>query len=1156
MDRLLAALRARIRRFAQSEDPSGVLDSAALIEADQLWKAAQPADGDPHSVSVDVLTVLAGLHYARYQALPGGEGQNDLRTALGLFGMLADRAPDQVPDQIRDLLAAASPESPSGAEHLTAKGAGAFSEYERTRRPEALDAALTAFRDAVAAIPPGHPYLPAMLSNLEIALRTRFNRAGEAADLDAAIGAGQRAVDLAPPDYPDLARYLSNLGIALCARFEWAGDGADLDAAIGAGQRAVDLAPPGHPDLTVMLSNLGLALRTRFEWAGDGADLDAAIDAGQRAVDLAPLAHPGLAAMLSNLGSSLCARFEWAGDGADLDAAIDAGQRAVDLAPPGDSGLAKYLSNLGTALLRRFERTGDGADLDAAIDAIRQAVDLSPPDHPDLVPMQSNLGAALLRRFERTGDGADLDAAIGAGRRAVDLAPPDRPGLSMYLSNLGMSLRAQFERAGDGADLDAAIDAGRRAVALTPPGNPGLTGWLSNLGSSLCARFERAGDGADLDAAIDAIQQAVDLAPPSHPDLTKWLSNLGGVLFMRFERTGDDADLDAAIGAGRRAVDVTPPGHPDLAPMLSTLGGAVFKRFERAGDGKDLDAAISSWQRASQVPAGTPRVRLATARAWGAAAADAGRMNEAAAGYAAAVGLLPVVAFHGLDRATREEQLAQWAGVAADAAACAILDGRPETAVELLEQGRSVLWTQALNLRSDLTRLASQAPGLAERLTSIRQILDAPMPEAAALVSATAGGAVPVADGARRQQEAADLRRRKAREWDDTVAQVRALDGFEHFLAAVPYTDLAAAAADGPVVIVNASRHGCHALITEAGSAHARVVSLPGLSLDAAADQASTMLRALAGAAGPRRAFPDRERDRHAILDVLDWLWDAIAQPVLAALGHTTTPDIGSPWPRVWWCPTGPLTVLPVHAAGHHPRLRTAAARSNRSVPDRVISSCTPTLAALARTRQPAADTPVRQLTIGMPAAPGQPPLPAVRDELTILARHFPPGNGNHQLAQSQATRAAVLAAVADHSWVHLACHAGQQDADPARSGFALWDGTLTITDLAAQPTRGRDLAFLSACQTAAGSVRHLDEAIHLAAAMQFLGYRHVIATLWTIADRPAPDIADIVYTTLTRDGKPDPGRAAEALHHAIQDLRQRDPTNPLLWAPYIHLGT
>jgi len=449
--------------------------------------------------------------------------------------------------------------------------------------------------------------------------------------------------------------------------------------------------------------------------------------------------------------------------------------------------------------------------------------------------------------------------------------------------------------------------------------------------------------------------------------------------------------VSAGIDAVRRAVDLTPPGHPGLARMLSNLGVALLTRFERVGDAADLDAAISSWRRASQVPAGIPSVRLAAAGLWGAAAAGAGRAHEAAAGYAAAVGLLPVVAFHGLDRATREEHLAQWAGLAADAAACAVLNGRPETAAELLEQGRSVLWAQALNLRTDLTRLAGQAPDLAERLTSIRQVLDTPMPEAEPLVPASAGGTALAADGARRQQqEAADLRRRKAREWDETVAQVRALDGFEHFLAAVPYPELAAATADGPAVIVNASPHGCHALIIDAGSEHARIVALPALTLDAAEHHATTMLGALASAADPGRALPDRERDRHAILDVLDWLWDAIAQPVLAALGHISTPDPGSPWPRVWWRTTGPLAVLPVHAAGHHPRLRTAAA-STSSVPDRVISSCTPTLAALVRARQPAPPAPVRQLAVGMAATPGQPPLPAVPAELKVLARHFPP---------------------------------------------------------------------------------------------------------------------------------------------------------------------
>jgi hypothetical protein len=626
-------------------------------------------------------------------------------------------------------------------------------------------------------------------------------------------------------------------------------------------------------------------------------------------------------------------------------------------------------------------------------------------------------------------------------------------------------------------------------------------------------------------------------------------------LHFRFERAGDAGDLDAAIHAVRRAADLTPPGHPDLAMYLSNLGISLRTRFGGSGDAGDLDAAAGCWRRASEVPAATPGVRLAAARAWGEAAAAAGRTNEAADGHAAAVGLLSMAAWHGLDRATRQEQLAQWAGLAADAAACAILDARPALAVELLEQGRSVLWTQALNLRGDLSLLADKAPGLAERLDSIRAILDSPVPEMTPGRSerAASGAWEPARD--RQQQDAAELRRRKAREWDEVLAQVRALPGFGHFLAAVPYADLKAAPAGGPVVMVNASSYGCHALIVDPGAEQPRVAILPDLSLEAAAEHAGELLDALEGAGDPGRSVLDREKDRRAVLDVLDWLWDVIAAPVLTALGYTAAPGPDSPWPRVWWCPTGPLAVLPIHAAGHHPRLRAAATRTADSVPDRVISSYTPTLTALARARQPAAPAGVRQLTVGMPATPGQPRLPAVPAELEVLARHFPPGEANLRLTGAQATRAAVRTALAGHSWVHFACHAGQEHSDPDRSGFALSDGMMTIADLAAQFTQGRDLAFLSACQTAAGSVRHLDEAIHLAAAMQFLGYRHVIATMWTIADSPAPRVADTFYTALTPHGQPDLAQTAKALHHAIGALRQADPADPTLWAPYIHLG-
>jgi len=399
-----------------------------------------------------------------------------------------------------------------------------------------------------------------------------------------------------------------------------------------------------------------------------------------------------------------------------------------------------------------------------------------------------------------------------------------------------------------------------------------------------------------------------------------------------------------------------------------------------------------------------------------------------------------------------------------------------------------------------------------------------------------------------------EVRRRMAREWDDVLAQVRALDGFEHFLAAVPYPELVPPpAAAGPVVVVNASAYGCHALIVDPGSEHARVVDLPDASLAAIVENANVVQRVQATGFRPVRGL-EREWDRRALLDVLDWLWDVIAAPVLTELGHTGPPGAGDEWPRLWWCPTGALTLLPIHAAGHHPRLGTVI-RNADSVLDRVVSSYTPTLAALARSRQLTQPGRIRQLTVGMPATPGLPPLPAVPAELEVLANYFPPGAGNHQLTESRATRDAALTAIAAHSWVHLACHAGQEHADPARSGFALWDGALTISDLAGLATQRRDLAFLSACQTASGGVRHLDEAIHLSAAMQFLGYRHVIATMWTIADSPAPQVAADIYRSLTQGGTPDPSRSAEALHQAIHSLRRTVPTNPLLWAPYLHLG-
>src|SRR5207302_4563723 len=114
-----------------------------------------------------------------------------------------------------------------------------------------------------------------------------------------------------------------------------------------------------------------------------------------------------------------------------------------------------------------------------------------------------------------------------------------------------------------------------------------------------------------------------------------------------------------------------------------------------------------------------------------------------------------------------------------------------------------------------------------------------------------------------------------------------------------------------------------------------------------------------------------------AITNTLAWLWAIVAEPVLTALGHTRTPDADQPWPRLWWSPTGPLTLLPLHAAGHHDTGTGHDDLGAQSVLDRVISSYAPTLRALSQAREgrPPLDQPARGLlVVAMPTTPGAAP--------------------------------------------------------------------------------------------------------------------------------------------------------------------------------------
>ena len=696
----------------------------------------------------------------------------------------------------------------------------------------------------------------------------------------------------------------------------------------------------------------------------------------------------------------------------------------------------------------------------------------------------------------------------------------------------------------------------RDAVQASQPENTHYPIFLMNLGMAYSVRFDDSHALADAEEASRYCREALAALPDDFGDRALYLASLSVCLDDLADETEDRADAAEALDTARAAVAEVPPDHPDRARYLRYEGNALQTRYNLDRDPADLRAAFDSWRAAAGVTTANPVSRLEVARYWGRTAARQSMMADALEGLSAAVKILPEVVWHGLTPVTRQQQAARWAGLAADAACCAVRAGQPKLAVELLEQGRSMLWSQALNLRADYGDLPLAAPELAARLEAARAILNAPLdsqaPEQPGIsLPPVYPGGPPVTGFHPPRQE--DPRARAARDYDETLARIRQLDGFERYLEPTPYPDLAAATRGGAAVIVNASDFGCHAIIVTQEGERARVVDLPGLDHHKAEDQARGISRLLRDVRLVGRPFPRREADRRELLDILGWLWDVIAAPVLDSLADCL-PAQAAP-PRIWWCPTGPLVSLPLHAAGHYPRLRNGHG-DGESVLARTVSSYIPTLTSLGRARGFAPPEHVRQLTVATLDLEDEdrPALRYLAAELDFLTRYFPPGPGNQQLVGPAASRAATTTGMADHDWIHLACHAGPLDSHDGtvNRGFVLWDGELTMTDLAAQPERRGGLAFLSACQTASGSAEHPDEALHLAAAMQFIGYSHVVATMWSIKDGPAPLAAEAFYTVLSEAGHD----SASALRAAIMRLRaETDPTNPFIWAPYAHYG-
>lgn len=482
--------------------------------------------------------------------------------------------------------------------------------------------------------------------------------------------------------------------------------------------------------------------------------------------------------------------------------------------------------------------------------------------------------------------------------------------------------------------------------------------------------------------------------------------------------------------------------------------------------------------------------------------------------------------------------------------------GKPAAqALRLLELGRGIMLSQALDTRSDLTDLRARHPGLAARFIKLRdqvgQAGDLPVPIGDADAAAS-----------QEQRRLAD-RQQLAIAFEATVTEIRGLDGFRTFLLPPEPDQLICHAQQGPVVVINISQYRSDAVVLR--PAGITSIPLPDLVQSALIDRIRSFHRALGAAHDPNSSSDQRRDSQDTLNTVLEWLWDAAAQPILDELDYRHTPVPETAWPRLWWVPGGLLGFLPLHAAGYHRELPGAAGR--RTVMDRVVSSYTPTVRALgyARERNTASTAAERALIVAMPTTPGiDNPLRHVIDEAELVHARLP---GSTLLIEDPATinahtptKATVLAQLDSCAIAHFACHGNSHPVDPSQSLLLLHDhdsDPLTVASLAPVRLDQSRLAYLSACRTAFNIFTDLiDEAVHLTTAFQFAGYPHVVGTLWEIDDGLAVRVADSFYTALaTGPSTIDTRDAARALHHAVLALRNDLPETPSRWAAYLHAG-
>jgi CHAT domain-containing protein len=319
----------------------------------------------------------------------------------------------------------------------------------------------------------------------------------------------------------------------------------------------------------------------------------------------------------------------------------------------------------------------------------------------------------------------------------------------------------------------------------------------------------------------------------------------------------------------------------------------------------------------------------------------------------------------------------------------------------------------------------------------------------------------------------------------ETIATIQQVEGYETFLKAPTFEDITRALKpEQAIVYITTTPAGSLALILTPGT-EIHPVWLNELTKESLGKLINDWFN----------AYSEQQRNYQTWLNTIEQgtatLWNGVMNAIIQKLTELHLP-------QAVLIPTGNLGLLPLHAAW---TTDDTMPTGKRYALDTIHFTYAPNARSLREARELADRTPADSiLAIENPTQD----LANATREIESVLHCF--GDRSTHLRHAQATQAAVLNALPQHTVLHCACHGTANLTAPLDSGLVMSDRLLTLRDIFAlklnqQDSGGIRLAILSACETGLSGTETIDEVISLPTGLLQAGVAGIAASLWSVAD-------------------------------------------------------